>query len=471
MRWHRAERTFPAAMGHSRIHDPLRWQALRLAGPIAAAYLVIVVGMLVEYHVVGHGVGPAGIAALGLAGTLSLVLVLSFHALEIAVQAVSARRYGEGSLRETGRALDHGILISLVLGAPLALVLWLGAPWIFAAAESPEAERLAIEYFRWRLPGLPILISVLSIIGFFNAIGRPIIPAIVYAVIIGLNAVLCIGLVEGRWGLPAMGIAGAGLSQTVAAVVGGVIFLGILAQPSYRGRFGALRAWRPDGVLVRQLLVLAAPVFVQQFLANFGMYLFALINARVPDDGLSLAASTLARQVGYLSYLPSIGFGMAAATMVGQQLGAGEPSRARRAGILCWMIGAAFMGAMGLCFVLFGGLLAGLFVKEGEANGLDPARVVGLAATLLLVIGFCQLPESASTILGKALQGAGATRSVMLVSAGFQWLLFLPLAWLFALVLEMGALGAMLALAIQLTGAAIVMTWLFLRGRWQSRKV
>lgn len=454
-----------ADLVNASIHEPLLKQSVRLAVPIASAYLVIVAGLLVEYRVVGKTVGPEGIAALGLAGTLALVLVLSFHALEIAVQAITSRRYGEGSMRATGEALDQSLLISFGLGIPLTIVLYFVAPWLFASASAPVGE-LSTSYFRWRLPGLPILIAVLSMIGFFNGIGRPTIPALLYAGIIGANAVLCVGLVEGRWGLPKMGIAGAGLAQTIAALMGLLGFGAVLALPTYRRTFAVFQSWRLNKALSGQLLLLSGPVFLQQFLANFGMYVFALINARVHDGGLSLAASTLARQVGYISYLPSLGFGLAAATLVGQQLGAGEHQRARRAGLICWGLGAAFMGGVGLLFMVAGDWLATFFIDKQTNAGLNPDDMRKLAGTLLLIIGAMQIFESANTILGKALQGAGDTRLVMWVSAGFQWGLFLPLAWFLAITLEMGGIGAMLALLIQTIGAGTVMLFIFMRGKW-----
>jgi Na+-driven multidrug efflux pump len=94
-----------------------------------------------------------------------------------------------------------------------------------------------------------------------------------------------------------------------------------------------------------------------------------------------------------------------------------------------------------------------------------------MAGALLFIIGGMQLFESANTILGKALQGAGVTRLVMYVSAGFQWVLFLPLAWFLALTCEMGAVGAMLALMIQTAGAGGVLLIVFLRGHWMHGKV
>lgn len=446
----------------SKLHDPLLKQAIHLAGPIVGAYVLVVIGLLAEYAIVGRHLGASALAALGLAATLSLILVLAFHALEVAVQSTVARRFGSGNLQGTGEALTQSLILALGLGIPLSVALFLAGPFIFSGTGSAEIHALAVDYFRWRLPSVPFLIGVLALIGFFNGISRPLVPMMVYALIIALNVALCWVLV------PMMGIKGAGLAQTLSAVAGFIAFLVILARPHYRVDFGVFAVLRMNRPLCSDLLRLSGPVFGQQFFGNLGMYLFVLITAAIPDGGVALAASTLARQVGYATYMPSLGFGMAAATMVGQQLGAGEGDRARRAAFLCWLLGAAFLTIGGLIYVFAGESLASLFLAR-QAEGLDRARVLELAALLLVAIGLYQPLEAGNTILGKALQGSGATRRVMITSVVCQWLLFLPLAWALAIPMGLGAWGATLAMAIQLGVLAASFSIMLLRTRWQGR--
>ncbi|HNM47290.1 MAG TPA: MATE family efflux transporter [Candidatus Sumerlaeota bacterium] len=457
---------------------PLVRRALGLALPVAAAYLVIVAGLFVETIIVGRRLHGSGVAAIGLAGTFSLVLVLSFHALEIAAQAIISRRFGEGNFKAIGPCLDTALLLAFGLGVPLSVALFFLAPWIFSSAESAEVRQLAIDYFHYRLPSIPFVIGLLTVIGFFNAISRPKVPAFVYVTVLIVNGVLCHMFVNGAWGAPEMGIKGAGLAQTIAAIVGFVMFVFLLTQKHMRAKYHLLTfRGAMNAALAGSLLKLAAPVFVQQFLGNFGMYLFVVINAQVPDGGVSLSASTIARQIGYITYLPSLGFGIAAATLVGQRLGARQPRRAALAGFICWQAGAIFMAAVGLCFIVFWEPLVKMFIASGgrEVARLtaadDYVRVSQTAHYLLIIIGIYQIFESVNTIIGKALQGAGATMFVMMVNVGAQWLLFLPLAWFLALRMELGAVGSQFAMAIQLAVVAMIFIFKFRSQGWRHKRL
>ncbi|CAN5506626.1 MATE family efflux transporter [soil metagenome] len=455
-------------------------KALKLALPIAAGYLVVVAGLLVELYFVSNAhLGADAIGALGLASTLSLVLVLSFHAIEIATQAIAARRYGEGDPLAAGKTLDNALLVSFGLGIPLTLILYLLGDRVFASSKDPNVTRLALEYFRWRLPSVPLMIGSLAVIGFFNAVGKPAIPMAVFAVILTANGLLDAVLIKGAFGIPAMGMRGAGLAQTISAGAGFLVFLAILLLPKHRQKYRPLHFLaHVDRAVMGPLMKLSGPVFVQQFLGNFGMYVFLLINSYVPDDGVSLSASTLARYIGYITYLPSLGFGIAAATMVGQALGAKDARRAYAGGFLCWLLGAIFMVSMGAVYIIFRNPLVSIFIQhvastEGAATGAasHPELLREVASSLLVLVGAYQIFESVNTIIGKALQGAGATLFVMIVSVAMQWGVFIPLAYFLAIVMNLGAFGAVLALAIQLAIIALIFIFKYRAGGWMKVKL
>lgn len=473
-------RSCPKNLVHLKNYLPkeLIFRAIKMALPISGAYLVIVFGLLAELVIVGGELGGSGVAAVGLAGTFSLLLVLSFHALEIAAQAIISRRYGEGNFHAAGACLDNALLLSVLIGVPLTGLLYFLGPVIFKTAESRYVEQLAIEYFNYRLPGIPFVIAILVMIGFFNAISRPQIPMYIYGSVLIMNAVLCYGFVEGKFGLPQLGIGGAGLAQTIAAIIGFVGFLVILMRKYYRERYQIFRFQKhASRSVLRRLLRLAWPVFVQQFLGNFGMFLFALINSKVPDGGISLSAATIARNIGYLTYLPSLGFGIAAATIVGQYLGAGNLRNAERGGYICWLLGALLMTLGGLVFLLFREPLVNLFLLASESDvkmttgADDQSRVAELAVMLLVIVAIYQPLEAVNTIIGKALQGAGDTMFVMIASVACQWGVFLPLAWYLALPLELGAYGALYAMAIQLSVISLLFMFKYRGESWKSKTV
>ncbi len=450
-------------------------KALKLALPISGGYLLVVGTLLFEVGVIGHDVGGTGVAAIGLAATLSLVIVLAFHAVELANQTIVARRYGEGNLKETGRCLDNALLLSFGISVPLTGLLFLLGPRIFFLAASREIELLAFDYFRWRLPGIPFFVALLAMIGFFNGISRPKVYVFIFAAILIIDVALIYLLVGGRMGFPAMGIKGAGLAASLSAFIGFVIFLGVLMKRRYRETYGCFQfSTSIDKRVLAKLMGLGTPIFVQQFFTNFSIYLFQLLISAIPDGGISLAASTIARNVSFLTYLPSLGMGIAAATMVSQHLGAADHQPAKQSGFACWALGAIFMVSAGLVFILFGEPLSRIFLEaSASTNGdamlaSDQAKTIKLAGQLLLIVGVYQIFESMNTILGKALQGAGITRFVMISTVAMQWLFFLPVAYVLAIQMGYGAIGAWIAFGTQISVLGVVFFIKFRAGAWKQ---
>ncbi len=452
-------------------------RSLKLAVPVAAAYVIIFLGLVSEFLIVGREMGGEGLAAVGLAGTLALVLVLSFHALEIATQAIAARRFGEKNLTAAGDVLLNSLFIAFVFGVPLTIGLYFVSSTLFWNPDKPVIANLAIEYFTWRLPGIPFLIGSLVMIGFFNAISKPTVPMFIYAGILVVNVVLCFCLVGGYYGAPELGIKGAALAQTISITLGFVVFTFILLSGKIKETYIRSDFWKAlDWKIMLGLGKLSWPVFVQQFFGNLGMYLFILINSYVPDGGVSLSAATISRQIGYLTYLPGLGFGIAAGTVVGQLLGAGEKAKAREGGYICWMIGALFMVTVALLFILFPQQLVRLFFSAESATTTGAGasnylKIQEMAGMMLIVIALYQIFEAFNSIVGKALQGAGSTFFVMVVSVGAQWLLFLPLAWFLAIPCEAGAYGCIYAMAIQLSFVAILFLWKYQSKSWLHRNI
>jgi Na+-driven multidrug efflux pump len=141
------------------------------------------------------------------------------------------------------------------------------------------------------------------------------------------------------------------------------------------------------------------------WIANFGM--IRLVN-RTPPLTVSAAAHTNAVRIESLSYMVGFAVSIAVATMVGQSLGMRQPRRAQRSAYLGYLLGGGFMTVMGLVFIFFGHLLAGLMIDDPEVRD--------LTAKCLRITGFCQSGFAAAIVFGGALRGAGDTISVMLIT-------------------------------------------------------
>jgi MATE family multidrug resistance protein len=447
-------------------------RALKIGIPVAAANLVVAATLMIELLIVGNEVGSNAVGAVHLAATLTLVLVLAFHSIEIAGQAIVARRFGEQNYKATGACLDNALLLSGVFGLAITICLFALGPQVFFAKD-PEVTSLAFEYFRWRLPSIPMLIAVLAMIGFLNGIGKPKVPLAIYATVLLMHLFLVYGLVGGHFGFPRLEVRGAGLASTISTATGMVTFLFYLARPKMRKMYGVFnfRANLDKKIFV-SLVTLGSPIFLQQLLGNASIFLFQTINSRVDDGGISLDASAIGLAFANIATLPGFGFGIAAATMAGQYLGAKKPARAELAIKTCWLLGAIYMCSLGVLYMIFGeSITRQFFIRTQETGLADPAyleAVSMMGRKVFLVLGMYQVFDSMNTILGKALQGVGLSRFVLVANGMSQWLVFLPLAAFLTAKTPLGGLGSWIAMGIYLGLNAVMFARKFVGGEWKN---
>jgi putative MATE family efflux protein len=213
--------------------------------------------------------------------------------------------------------------------------------------------------------------------------------------------------------------------------------------------------------MIRRILRVGLPSGLEQLLLRTGQMFFARILAEMGT--VAYAANQVAMNAWSMSFMPGFGFALAATTLVGQGLGAKDPDAAQQRGYTAYRMGAAFMGAMGLVFLLFPAQIVGFFTNE--------AQVVELGALPLQMVGLIQPILAATMIFAGGLRGAGDTRFPMAVTGVSIWLLRLPLAYLFGLVLGWGLLGAWSALALDLSMRGLLNFLRFRGGRWKSVQV
>jgi MATE family multidrug resistance protein len=285
-------------------------------------------------------------------------------------------------------------------------------------------------------------------------------PLLVMLVVNGVNIVVAWTAINGPFGLPQLGVVGSALGAATGRLVGGLLVIGILL----RGRANIqlkLANLRPDWALIRRILRVGLPSGLEQLLFRTGHMVFARILAELGT--VAYAANQVAMNGWSLSFMPGFGFALAATTLVGQSLGAEDPEGAQRRGYTAYRMGAALMATVGLAFLLFPAQIVGFFTNDPQiiAIGTMPLRMVGLIQPLL----------AASMVFSGGLRGAGDTRWPMVITGGSIWLVRLPLAYLFALLLDWGLPGAWTALALDLSLRGLLNFLRFRGGRWKAVKV
>ncbi|MBW2734554.1 MAG: MATE family efflux transporter [Deltaproteobacteria bacterium] len=432
---------------------------LRLALPIIAAMASQNIVNLVDTAMVGQ-LGSAALGAVGMASMVNWLAASFFNGLGAGVQVIVARRMGEGDERGATKAL-HGALVLVVLVVlPYSLLLATRGTGIFSLLSSdPKVVEQGVPYLQIRLYAAAFVVANFSFRGYWNGTGRPGVYLRTILVIHISNIVLNYLLIYGKGGFPRLGTTGAGIATAVSAGLGTLIHVSLAWRHARAAGFLRRSGW--DGGILRNVLRLSAPTGVQMVFLSAGFVAFYRIAELLGTR--ELAVTNVLINLSMVCVLPAMGFGLAATTLVGQALGAGNPQAASRWGWSTAGIASAAMLMMGLTLAAFPQLWLGLLMNDPEAEALGVAPLV--------LLGSMQVVDGVGNVLSQTLIGAGAVRAVMGASVLLQWGVFLPLAYVGGVHLGGGLLALWGAMAIYRVLFAGVMAFVFRRGRWKAIKV
>ncbi len=402
-----------------------RSRILKLALPIIAGMSSQTIVNLVDTAMVGF-LGDSALAAVGISAFVNFMAAAFIMGMAAGVQAIAARRVGEGRLSETAVPLNGGLLLALGISLPLSWIVYKSAPSIFSfLIDDPEVIRVGVPYLEVRLLGMAAIGMNFAFRGFWNAIDRSRIYLYTMLVIHVSNITISYVLIFGKLGFPELGVYGAGIGTTVAMFIGTLVYFVIASKTARKSGF--LRGL-PDREAFGTLLHTALPAGVQQFMFAAGMTTMFWTIAQIGTK--ELAAANVLTNLSLAFILPGMGFGIAGASLVGHALGRRDIADARQWGWDVARFSRNWVGMAALILAVFPDVVLGLFVHEAATLEIArwPCRIIGLG------MGF----EAYGMVLLNAHLGAGASRFVMKVSVAFQWLLFLPLAYLIGPVLGAG---------------------------------
>lgn len=440
-------------------------------GSLARALVVLSVPMVLEmsmeslFAVVDilwmAKLGAGALAAVALTETLLTLFYALAMGIGMAATAYVSRRTGEkdpeGAARGAAQAIGLALAVSAVLGAATGAA----APRLL---ELLGADAGVVEtgtgYARWVLGGAfaPTLLIVNN--ACLRSAGDA--AAAMRALWIGnlVNMALDPCLIFGLGPFPAMGVTGSGLGTFVGRSIGVGYQLWVLGGGSRRLRIR--RSYlRVDRDALAAILPTSATGAAQWLIATSSwMGLVAIVTK---FGSVAVAGYLIAIRVVIFSILPAWGMCNAAATLVGQNLGAGKPERAERSVWIAALANLAFLGAIGLTFMLTAPTLVGIFTDDPEvtAGGADCLRIVSYGY-LFYAFGM---------VMVQAFNGAGDTRTPTVIHLVCYWLVQIPLAWTLAMSAGMGPSGVYFAIAISESLLAVVATVWFRRGTWKTKTI
>lgn len=435
-------------------------QVALLAYPIVLTQISHTVMHVVDSIFVGR-IGAAELGALGFAGIWLWTVFCVFNGALNGVQTFVSQAHGAGENGSCGRWVWQAlwsvvppmaiVMFGFAVAAP-ALLVWL--------APTPELVQPVIEYVRVRPIGFVGLTFWIAIATFFRGIGDTRTPLVAAIVAEAVNAVLAYGLVLGHLGLPRLGIAGAGIATSIAEWVGAGVLLGAFLRRRVRHEY-VTRMVAPRLAEIRRFLWTGAPIGGQWLLDMSSFALFTTLVARMGTA--SMAANQSMLSLLSLSFMQAIGIGLATTTLVGRYKGADDLASATR----------SYHSAMKLAVGLALGIAA-LFVLAPEALTrmyTDDPEVLALARPLLALGAAFQLFDALQIVAAGALRGAGDTRWPFLVQTALAWFVRLPLAWLLAITLGYGVIGAWYAEFAFILALSMAVIWRFRSGVWREVQI
>lgn len=450
--------------------DPeLSRAVVRLAVPVVISQVSQTVVGLVDTMMVGR-LSVDALAATGLAGVAVWMVIGAVGHLATGTQIIVARRVGEGRPERAGEALRSALRAGLPLAlAVQLLLLWLFPlyfGWILGSSAHP-LHAICSEYSAWRLAALVPFLAISALKGFFNGVGDTKQHMRVALAVNGLNVLFNWVFIFGKLGAPAMGAPGAGFGSMLATAGGAALFVFQANRQRLGERFGF--RWRdllsarpaPAGEGLRRILGLSLPAMTQTFFVLAGFTAFMAMMNRV--GVLEVAATNVVITILSFSFMPGFGIGIAASTLIGQELGAGRPLRALRTGFEAQKLGMAMMGTLGLVFIALPDPLMGLFTND--------AGVIAAGRLPLRILGAIQAVDALGMVTAGCLEGAGLTVFVMVAELSVNWLVFLPLSALAIFGFGSGIAPPFLAMAVYIALYASILQWKYRRGDWMETVV
>jgi putative MATE family efflux protein len=441
-------------------------------GPIGRSIIVLAIPMVLEMlmesvfavadiYWVAHLKNADAVATVGLTESMLTMIYSVAIGLGIGATATIARRIGERNPEGAARAAVQVIWLGLIVSAAIGTVGVIFAPKLLALmGGSPWVVEQGVGFTRVMFAGNASIVLLFLINAIFRGAGDAAIAMRVLWLANIINITLGPCFIFGWGPFPELGVMGAAVATTIGRSTGVLYALSRLVRPG--GRFDI--RWehvKLDPKIMARLIRLSATATFQVFIGMASWIGLVFTIARFGSN--ALAGYTIGIRVIIFALLPSWGMANAAATMVGQALGAKKPERAEQAVWRAAFYNMICLGTVGLLFVLFARRIIGLFT--------DDPNVVPYGVDCLRIVAYGFLFYAYGMVLTQSFNGAGDTWTPTIINLFVFWLFELPLAYTLAIVLDLGPRGVFLAIMIAFSTLALVSVLIFRKGKWKAHAV
>jgi putative MATE family efflux protein len=440
-------------------------------GPIGRAILLLAIPMVLEVVLesvfavadifwVSH-LGEEAIATVGITESMMAIVYTIAVGLSIGATATVARRIGERNPDAAARAAVQTLIVGLFVSIALAVIGIIFAPTLLRLlGASPGVVTTGSSFTRMMLGGNASVVMLFLINAIFRGAGDAAIAMRVLWLANIINIVLGPLLIFGVGPLPELGVTGAAVATTIGRGTGAAFALYRMFQP---GRHIQVRRehLHVDFDLMKRIVRLSGSGTLQVFIGTASWIVLIRILSRF--GSAALAGYTIAIRIILFALFPSWGLGNAAATMVGQALGAKKPERAERAVWMASFYNLCFLGTVGIAFVALSDDIARLFTQDVAVLpiAIDGLRIVALGFPLYAY----------GMVVNQSFNGAGDTWTPTFLNLFVFWLFELPAAYFMSVRLELGPDGVFWAITLAFSLLAIASAAIFKLGRWKTKAV
>lgn len=428
-----------------------------LAVPMILELLMETTFAVADIFFVGK-LGASAVATVGLTETYLFLFYSIAMGLSVAVTAIIARRIGEKNKEDAAKSAVQAIALGVLASIPFLiagiffskelLALMGGDPWVIEEG---------YKYTQWMLGGNVVIMLLFVINAIFRGAGDAAIAMWVLTIANGINIVLDPILIFGWGPIPAMGVEGAAIATNIGRGIGVLMQLWLLFKGGKQIRLSMDQLYLDTKILLNILKTSLGGI--GQMIISMTSWIFLMrILADIGSE--AVAGTTITIRIMMFAMMPAWGLSNAAATLVGQNLGAGNPDRAEAT---IWKVGAYnmfYLVLVSLLFFFFNEELVGIFTND--------KAVIAIGAEWLQILSYSFFVYGWWMVSVQAFNGAGDTKTPTKINLVFFWLIQIPLSYFLAIHLGWEQSGVFWGVFVSETSVGIFTLWLFRKGKWKS---
>ncbi|NLU27823.1 MAG: MATE family efflux transporter [Hungateiclostridium thermocellum] len=437
------------------------WEVISLSWPAFIELVMSTLFSMIDMIMVGR-LNSAAITAVGLTTQPFMILLAIFSAVNVGTTTIVAWNIGAGNTKKANEVARQSIILNFIMGIIISTIgVFMAHDIVVFMGAEADTVKDATVYFQIVSAGLVFQAVNMGVTAALRGAGETTIPMIYN---VGSNLFNVLGnylLIFGKLGLPKLGVAGAAISTSVSRFLACVVGLCVVFFLKWSAISIRLKgSYRINFDIAREIFSIGLPSAMEQFVVQGGLMMFARTVSSLGT--VTFAAHQIGLSICGLTFSPSMAFGVAGTTLVGQSLGANDEERAKRYADIIHHMAIAVACFMGLMFILFSYPLACLYTED--------LKVAAMASIVLKIMALAQPGQSTQLSLAGVLRGAGDTMFPLYSSIAGIWGFRVVVAYIFVSVFRWGLIGAWVALVLdQYTRAAIVY-FRYASGKWKYVK-